>query len=202
MREAHLRRVRSGATQGRGCTPGTGFGSGVVPSRMRRRHLLSGLATLVIVGSAGCVGGSDGGASESRTATASDASTATTTASEAPTATEPTAGLTATTLVPREECADPGGASVRLDDNPVAVVGCVIGRNGCTRPRLSSVDRDGGAVRVVVAAVDERNDEEACTEALVNLGYEVQFDSENSPTSVTVVHDDVDGRRVVAEVTP
>ena len=162
---------------------------------MRRRHLLSGLATLVTVGSAGCAGGSDGGASETRTATASETPTAT------PTAAEPTAGLAAATLLPREECADPGGATVQLDDDPVTVVGCVIGKNGCTRPRLASVGRDDGAVRVVVAAVEERDDDEACTEALVNLGYEIRLDSEDPPTSVTVVHDDVDGRRVVVDVT-
>lgn len=191
MRGAHPHRVRTVVTQGRVCASGTGFGSGVVPPRMRRRHLLSGLATLVTVGSAGCAGGSDGGASETRTATAS----------ETPTATEPTVGLVAATLVPRDRCTDPGGATVRLDDDPVTVIGCVIGKNGCTRPRLTSVDRDDGAVRIVVAAIEERDDDEACTEALVNLGYEVRLDSESSLTSVTVVHDDVDGRRVVADVT-
>ena len=160
---------------------------------MRRRRLLSGLITVGIVGSAGCVGGADGGTSETRTATPSETKTAT--------PTEPTAGLAAATLVPRDECTDPGGATVRLDNDPVTVVGCVIGKNGCTRPRLTSVDRDNGAVRVVIAAVEERDDDEACTEALVNLGYEVQLDSGNSPVSVTVVHDDVDGRRVVADVT-
>jgi len=36
----------------------------------------------------------------------------------------------------------------------------------------------------------------------VNLGYEVSIDSEGTAvTSVRVVHDDVDGRRTVADVT-
>ena len=160
---------------------------------MRRRRLLSGLVTLGTVGSAGCAGGSDSGTDNAQTATPSE--------TQAAASTEPTAGLAAATLVPREECTDPGDAAVRLDNDPVTVVGCVVGKNGCTRPRLASVDRDSGAVRVVIAAVEERDDDEACTEALVNLGYEVQLDSENSPTGVTVVHDDVDGRRVVADVT-
>jgi hypothetical protein len=158
---------------------------------MRRRRLLSGLATVGTLGIAGCTGASDAGAGDTRTATPS----------EMPTGTAPTAGLAAATLVPREECADPGGARARLDDDPVTVVGCVVGKNGCTRPRLASVDRNDERVRVVVAAVEERDDEEACTEALVNLGYEVRLDSDDPPTSVTVVHDDVDGRRVVADVT-
>jgi hypothetical protein len=160
---------------------------------MHRRRLLSGLVTLGTVGSAGCAGGSDSGTNETRTTTPSE--------TQAATSTEPTAGLAAATLIPKEECTDPGGAIVRLDNDPVTVVGCVIGKNGCTRPRLASVDRDNGAVRVVIAAVEDRDDDEACTEALVNLGYEVQLDSEGSPTSVTVVHDAVDGRRVVADVT-
>lgn len=116
------------------------------------------------------------------------------------TATEPTAGLSAVTLVPRE-CSTPGDATVRLDGGPVTVVGCVVGKNGCTRPRVASVDRDDGAVTVVIAAVEEREEGEACTEALVNLGYEARIDHDDPLTSVTVVHDDVDSRRVVADVT-
>ena len=77
----------------------------------------------------------------------------------------------------------------------------MVGKNGCTRRRLASVDRDAGDVTVVVAAVEEREEDEACTEALVNLGYEVRIDDADPPTSVTVVHDDVDGRRTVADIT-
>lgn len=159
---------------------------------MRRRRVLAGTAAITAVAVAGCIGGGDGTATDGGEPT--DA-----TETETPTATP--AGLAAVTFTPRESCPNPGGATVRLDADPVSVVGCVIGKNGCTRPRLASVDRDAGDVTVVVAAVEEREEDEACTEALVNLGYEVRIDYADPPTSVTVVHDDVDGRRTVADIT-
>ena len=158
---------------------------------MYRRRVLSGVAVITALATGGCTGGGGGGS-------ATDDSEPT---DPTDTPTGGSAGLSAVTFTPRESCPDPGGATVRFDADPVAVVGCVIGKNGCTRPRLSSVDRDDGAVTVVVAAVEERDDDEACTEALVNLGYEARIDHDDPPTSVTVVHDDVDGRRTVADVT-
>ncbi|MBB6646320.1 hypothetical protein [Halobellus ruber] len=156
---------------------------------MHRRRVLSGAAAAAALAAAGCAGGGD-----PRTATDGGEPTDRT-------GTETPADLSAVTFTPRESCSDPGGATVSLDADPVSVVGCVIGKNGCTRPRLASVERDAGDVTVVVAAVEERDDDEACTEALVNLGYEAEIDYADPPTSVTVVHDDVDGRRTVADVT-
>jgi hypothetical protein len=156
---------------------------------MHRRRVLSGAVAVAALAAAGCTGGgdpgtaTDGGEPTDRTDTATPAD------------------LAAVTFAPRESCPDPGGATVNIDADPVSVVGCVIGKNGCTRPRLASVEREGGDVTIVVAAVEERDDDEACTEALVNLGYEVEIDDADPPTSVTVVHDDVDGRRTVADVT-
>ena len=159
---------------------------------MHRRRVLAGAAAVTTLATAGCAGDgptpvTDGGDPPDATETA--------------TPTDEPAGLSAVTFVPRESCPDPGGATVDLDADPVSVVGCVVGKNGCTRPRLSDVDRDSGAVTVVVATVEERADDEACTEALVTLGYEIRIDGPDPPTSVTVVHDDVDGRRTVADVT-
>lgn len=159
---------------------------------MYRRGVLAGVAALA---TAGCVGGAGDGAGGDPTD-----STGAPTETSTPTPTRTTAGLSAVTLTPRGSCPDPGDATVRLDAEPVSVVGCVVGKNGCTRPRLAAVDRDAGAVTVVIAAVEERDDDEACTEALVNLGYEVRIDGDE-PTSVTVVHDDVGGRRTVVDVT-
>ena len=160
---------------------------------MHRRRVLTGAGTVLALAAAGCTGGSGAGTTTD-TAEPTD-STAT------PTATS--TGLAAVTFTPRESCPTPGSATVALGADPVSVVGCVIGKNGCTRPRLASVDRDRdtGTVTIVVAAVEERADDEACTEALVNLGYEVRIDYNDPPTSVTVVHDDVDGRRTVVDVT-
>lgn len=162
---------------------------------MRRRAVLSGLA-VALPALAGCTGGSspdDPGGTDT-----TDDPTATTGSGDETV----TPGRTSATLVPREACPTPGEATVSFDsDESISVVGCVVGKNGCTRPRLSSIDRDGGAVTVVVAAVEERAEDEACTGALVNLGYEVRIDSNDPPTSVTVVHDDKDGRRTVEDVT-
>jgi hypothetical protein len=160
---------------------------------MHRRRVLSGAGTIAALAVAGCTSGRGAG-----TATDGDESTDSTA-----TATSTATGLAAATLTPQESCPNPGGATVALDSDPVSVAGCVVGKNGCTRPRLVSVDRDGdaGGATVVVAAVEERADDEVCTEALVNLGYEVRIDYDDPPTSVTVVHDDVDGRRTVADVT-
>ena len=161
---------------------------------MHRRRVLSGAATMAALAVAGCTGGGGGGG------TATDGGEPTdSTETAIPTGTTP--GLSAVTFTPRESCPDPGNATVDLDSTPVSVVGCVVGKNGCTRPRLSSVDRDAGAVTVVVAAVEEREEDEACTEALVNLGYAVEIAKEIDPTSVEVVHDGVDGRRTVVDVT-
>jgi hypothetical protein len=153
---------------------------------MRRRQVLSGVATALLVGTGGCTGAAGGG---------------TRSTTSPPPATDPATGIPAATLVPREACPTPGDATVRLDADPVTVVGCVVGENGCTRPRLASVDREDGAVTVVVAAVVEADGDRACTQALVNLGYEVTLTGGEPPTSVTVVHDDVNGRRVVVDVT-
>lgn len=167
-------------TQTRSCASGTALQLGTVRGGMRRRPFLAGV---VAAGLAGCLDRADGGESGTE---------------PSPT---PGTGLSAVTLVPRAACPDPGGATVRFGDDPVAVVGCVVGQNGCTRPRVASVDRDGDAVELVVAAVEERETDEVCTEALVNLGYEARLGYVEPPTSVTVVHDDVHGRRVVTDAT-
>lgn len=163
---------------------------------MYRRTVLTGLAATVPIALAGCTGGAGGGSGGTDT---------TTEPSETDTSTELQTPNVVGALEPREECPNPGEATVSFDaDEPISVVGCVVGKNGCTVPRLEDVDYDSGrqALTVVVAAVEERDEDEACTEALVNLGYEVELTEAGiDPTSVEVVHDDVDGRRTVVDVT-
>lgn len=187
---------------------------------MHRRTILTGTATLLPVALAGCTGGSDpgdsgndgaGGSSETDTP---DDLTDTADGDETKTpgdGTGTTNGSTTTfdrftaTFSPRERCPNPGEATVDFGgDGPISAVGCVVGKNGCTVPRLRDASYDAGAdeVTVVVAAVEERGEDEACTEALVNLGYEVGIETDGeAPTAVRVVHDDVDGRRTVVDVT-
>jgi len=159
---------------------------------MNRRTILAGLTAAVSIGPAGCTGGAGG-----NDTTAEPSERDTPTRSETP---DVVAALT-----PREECPNPGEATVTFDtDGPISIVGCVVGKNGCTVPRLESVENDSEAraLTVVVAAVEERDVDEACTEALVTLGYEVELTAAaTDPTSVKVIHDDVDGRRTVTDVT-
>ena len=102
--------------------------------------------------------------------------------------------------------ADPGAtgaageASIEFVTDGVHVEGTVLGETGCHGVELASTaTTDEGALRVVVAAVDDAGSTEMCTQALTDIGYEVDAEfAEGLPESVTVVHDDADGREVVA----
>jgi hypothetical protein len=164
---------------------------------MRRRTVLARLAAAVPIALAGCTGGSDPGGTD----------TATPDETETPDRTTVTPGIITASLLPRERCPDPGGATVSFGgDGSISVVGCVIGNNACNVPRLAETDYDTDTeeITVVVAAVEEREEDEACAEVMVNLGYEVDVETEGTAvTSVRVVHDDhhEDGRRTVVDVT-
>lgn len=165
---------------------------------MRRRTVLSGLVVALPLSLAGCTGGSP--PSDSNGADTTDEPSET----DTPDGDTVTPGRISANLVPREACPNPGEATVSFGDETISVVGCVVGKNGCTVPRLQEVDydRETEELTVVVASVEEREEDEACTEALVNLGYEVESETAGiEPVSVRVVHDDVDGRRTVVDVT-
>lgn len=167
---------------------------------MNRRPVLAGAAALLSLSLAGCVGSGDPpGQSET---------------DERPSGTEtPTDGtlpdgggsgthprFTESSLTHRDECPAPGDADVSFDESGVTVVGCVVGKNGCTVPSLEHVSYDGRTetVTLVVAAVEERDENQACTEALVHLGYEARVELDGTvPDAAVVVHDDVNGRREV-----
>jgi hypothetical protein len=157
---------------------------------MHRRRVLSGAVTIAAATIAGCTSSPGWGAATDGDEHADSTTTPTTTRS------------VAATLTPQRSCPNPGGATVALNSDSVSVVGCVVGKNGCMRPHLMSVDRDrdAGEVTVVVAA-EERAPVEGCTAALVSLGYKARIDYDDPPSSVTVVHHDVGGRRTVAAVT-
>jgi len=171
---------------------------------MRRRTVLSGLAVSLPLALAGCTGdpgpddpgGTDSTDEQSETETPSDE---TDTPDDAV-----TPGRVSATLVPREECPNPGEATVSFGDETVSVVGCVVGNNGCNVQRLQGIDYDADVreLTVVVAAVDESDEGTGCTQQIVNLGYEVAIETDGTVvTSVVVVHDDKDGRRTVVDVT-
>ncbi|MFA1610131.1 hypothetical protein [Halobellus rubicundus] len=162
---------------------------------MRRRTVLAGAAASLPL-LAGCTGSANDGSEPTTDESA--------TATDEPSRTADDADLVSGTLVPREECPTAGDATVELGDGSATVRGCVVGKNGCTVPSLREVtiDAETDVATVVVAAVEERGEDEACTEALVNLGYEVRVDAGDATlTGVEVVHDDIEGRRVVTDVT-
>lgn len=172
---------------------------------MHRRTVLAGLAVALPAALAGCTGNSGpsspDGTDSTDEPTDTDAPSETDTPGDDETVTP---GQISASLTPREECQEPGEATVSFEGESISVVGCVVGNNGCNVVRLQDTgyDADSEEVSVVVAAVEEREEDEACTEALVNLGYEVAVDVDGTAvTSVRVVHDDVDGRRTVADVT-
>lgn len=163
---------------------------------MRRRALLSLAATGLVAGCAGAGDGPTGDDTETTTATTADATTETST---------PAPRLTDAAFTRRQECPDPGAASVRFEQDPrVLVTGCIRGANGCTVPELADAvyDADAGVLTVTVATREEGGTDRACTQAIVELGYRVTVSFADAlPGVVAVVHDGVDGRREVARVT-
>lgn len=163
---------------------------------MKRRTVLSGLATVVVSGLTGCLTGALPGGSEQSPA---EADSATASATLPP---EGDVGLTfESTFGPTDRCPAPGDATVSVRDRTVQTRGCIRGANGCTDSTLEAIFYDAPAdrLKIVVATVTERERTEACTDAIVARGYEVTvaFD-DRAPETVAVVHDGVDGRHAVA----
>jgi hypothetical protein len=174
---------------------------------MYRRVLLSGVGIAVATALTGCLAGgpptAGGGSGES--GGGSDGEDG----SEAPGGGDGSSGgdggthprFTETTLTSTGQCDGPGTASIRFGDVAVIVTGCAHGPNGCAAPVLADVSYapTEDLLRVVVASEVERGEDEACTQALLPLGYEVRVAMDGTvPGAVRVVHDDVDGRREVA----
>jgi len=98
-------------------------------------------------------------------------------------------------------CQNPESASIEWNEDSIAIEGCIVGRNGCADARLVSIEptTTEGAVDVVVETFVDADDDEVCTEALINIGYDLQLHvpSSSDPTQIQVTHDDVNGRSVV-----
>ncbi len=160
---------------------------------MHRRVLLSALGPALVT-AAGCLGGAP-------TAGDGDGSSGGDTGGSAG-STHPQ--FIETSLTRTGQCERPGTASVAFDDEAVTTTGCAHGRNGCAVPVLADVSYspDGDLLTVVVAGEVQRDEDEACTEALLPLGYEARVVMDGTvPGVVSVVHDDVDGRREVVRLT-
>jgi hypothetical protein len=170
---------------------------------MHRRAFLSALGFTLTTTLAGCLGGApgaggggDGGDDRDDTAGPGDGGGS---GGNAGGGTHPR--FTETSLTSTGQCESPGTAAVDFSDEAVTVTGCAHGRNGCAVPVLGDVSYapDGDLLTVVVASEVERGEDEMCTEALLPLGYEARVAMDGMvPGVVSVVHDDVDGRREVA----
>lgn len=180
---------------------------------MRRRTLLQAIAAGGVVGGpslSGCTDSDEGlgwhanGTANGDTPTppspTEDGSSPTQGDATSPTPDESDAHATAMLVATLRghECTD---IDVQFDDDTVVVLGCVRGSNGCHEPHLRGTVLKGKTLFVTVASVDTSGSMEACTDVLVENGYEVvaRFD-DGLPSRVEVIHDDMDGRRTVATV--
>jgi hypothetical protein len=176
---------------------------------MLRRTALAAIGS-ALAGAAGCLGGGSRRPTPPSTSTASPATgTSTPDPSTAPPTDE--TPLTAETTIAdtafrrRERCGAPGDARVSIDGDAVVVRGCIRGANGCTVPKLAAVSLDTatGELTVLVATEERGGADRACTQAIVDLGYEVEVTFRGRPPArVDVVHDGGGGRGTVAQYTP
>jgi hypothetical protein len=100
------------------------------------------------------------------------------------------------------DCDSPGSASIATEGTTVTVEGCITGRNGCMFPALAAASYDGDAdeLTVRVTTEDESDPDESCTQALVQRGYVVTVEFDDTlPGTTTVVHDSMDEEQQVAQ---
>ncbi|SFP81252.1 MULTISPECIES: hypothetical protein [Halolamina] len=155
---------------------------------MERRTFLTGAAGALAT-IAGCVG--------SAPETPDDGPAAT----DTPTPTPAAPTIIARSLEPRQDCEQPGSATVSTDGTTVTVDGCIVGKNGCMVASLASAtyDADADELGVRVATRDESDEDEMCTQQLVERGYTVTVEFDGGlPGTTTVTHDGVDGEQQVA----
>ncbi|PSP75048.1 hypothetical protein BRC81_16315 [Halobacteriales archaeon QS_1_68_20] len=90
-------------------------------------------------------------------------------------------------------------AEVSFDDT-IRINGTTTGNNGCYTAKLAKADVRDGTLAVTVKAVEDRDDDEMCTQALVKIDYEATFEFEDAlPDRVVVKHDSMDGVETVVE---
>jgi len=164
---------------------------------MRRRTLIATAASALAL--SGCV--TSPGAGDASDDTPSDGSPSSDRSSDG--SPSPTPTIADHSLSPRQACEVAGKADVAFDASSVTVTGCIRGPNGCSVPVLDSVayDADADRLTVVVATEDEGGTDTACTQAIVNRGYEVgvRFDG-GLPRRVVVYHDGAYDRVEAARV--
>jgi len=92
-------------------------------------------------------------------------------------------------------------ADVSFEDGTVAVEGTTTGNDGCYTAELRDASYEDGRLTVTVEAVDDSEEDQACTQALVEIDYEATFQFEGGlPGSVAVRHDSMGEIHDVADV--
>lgn len=162
---------------------------------MNRRALMATTAALAVAGCTDAVGslGTDNTAA-SETEKRSDTDTNVTT-QHVDVAADPT--LTETTLV--EAGAAVEDAAVSFEPDTVHVSGTVTGKTGCHSATIDDATvNDDGTFHLVIGTTDDTTPDQLCTQALTEIGYELDatFD-DGVPQTVTVVHDDAHGPETV-----
>ncbi|MFW5978034.1 MAG: hypothetical protein ACOCP2_02205 [Halohasta sp.] len=182
---------------------------------MNRRIVCQRTGAVALLSLPGCLGGGTGGRSNDDDSEPNDSEADDTTTDDTrtnDTETNETAAdsesdvvdsdqIAASTLTRTGDCSETGTATVTFgDDDPEAAVsGCLTGHNGCAEPVVDSLTETDDGVRIVMGEADLSDAETACTEALVQRGYELHLEfSTELPSTIEIVHDDVDGREVVA----
>jgi hypothetical protein len=91
-------------------------------------------------------------------------------------------------------------ASVTFDDDEVTVDGTIGGRNGCYTARLASVEQSEGTLRVDVGSYEDKGEDEACIQGLVDIDYvaAIAFD-QCLPERVVVEHESLGETHTVAD---
>lgn len=156
---------------------------------MRRREAL---ASLGLLGLAGCLAPSVG--TDEDTTTEEDTTTTEDSTTTEETTTTPEGGDWSADLTPVGiECAseEAGAASVTFEEDRVEITGTIIGADMCYAPRLDRValDEMGGELVVVVESFRNADEDTACAECISAIEYVVGVTFTGGlPSKVVVKH--------------
>lgn len=177
---------------------------------MKRRAFAERAGALATLAVAGCVSEPGGDVPAEGTAGGTDTPTPTPTeGTDEPTDTgtpagtdEPSPGDPAAEFEVRDVSSGSGEntATVAFEEDAVTVDGVIGGRNGCYTARLREAETAEGALRVLVEAYEDRAEDEACTDALVDIEYAATVGFDDAlPERVVVEHDSMGEVRTVAD---
>lgn len=103
--------------------------------------------------------------------------------------------VTDTTLEHQSVCQEPAAT---FETDSLTVAGCVTGSTGCHEPVVKQTTTEGSTVELTVESVDTSSEETVCTSVVTETGYRVTIRTAGPPPkAVTIVHDDMTGKRTV-----